>query len=1002
MPVRDASGEQGRGCGALFGVGELVGRAAELARLDAVLAGLDRPDAPTAVDIAGEPGIGKSRLLGEVCARARKAGFTVLRGRATEYEQHIPFQAFADALADVTPGTLDADPLLAEADAVLHGLRTAQGASGGDGAELADRSGADHGGATRFGLHRAMAALLSRLGEGGGLVLAVDDLHWADPASRELVDHLIRHPAHGRVLLVVARRGRQTPTSLTATLARGADSGAVLHVALEPLPEQESVLALAADLPPDQAKRLYAASEGNPLYLLSLLHAYRGDSPSHPLTAHAGGPRMSAESADALGVPSGLASLLLDELTTLTGPQRRVVEAVAALGDHATPAMLAVATDAAAPEVEEHTAALARRDLLRLGPGGRWALRHPLMRALVYENAPAGQRAEVHRRAARELARGGASAAERAHHVEHAFTGWDPEAADVLTEAAAQLASTAPATAAHLLHVVLTRMPDTAEHARRRGELVLARARALGVSGSPRESRELLHTLIGTLEAGGHPELRTEAIAQCAVMERHLGHSPEATALLRRELSRTPGPPPGQAVPLGLALGMSALLTASYPEVRADVARALDAARAHSESTGDATGEAAALALAALGEAYEGRTEDAARYADAARDLADALIDPSLTDLCESLVWLAWAEALLERYADAERHLTRGLDIARRSGQLLVLPHLLTSRAFVHLNTCRLPSALESAEEAESIARAVGSGDLLAFTLAIKTLILILARPLGDGSALATGEEAVAAAGGSKGWWAALAWCMLGHAAFLSGDPHRAREAIVSTGGGPELPLLQPSIRPAQLDTLVNAALSTGDLAQAERWAAQAAREADLLGLSGQRAAALRAAATLAEHRGDIDEAVRLLDAVIDEHARHGLPLWEAYALLRAVPLVQRAGQGPRAAVMWQRAHRLATDGGARLLVDLAELVRPQLVAEAPLVPPELADLTARELEVATLIAEGLSNQAIAARLWLSRRTVETHLSAIYRKCGIPSRSALASLMTRTALGKAG
>ena len=82
-----------------------------------------------------------------------------------------------------------------------------------------------------------------------------------------------------------------------------------------------------------------------------------------------------------------------------------------------------------------------------------------------------------------------------------------------------------------------------------------------------------------------------------------------------------------------------------------------------------------------------------------------------------------------ERYTDAERHITRGLDIARRSGQLHVLPHLLTSRAFLHLNTCRLPSALEAAEEAESIARSAGSRDLLAFTLAIKTLVLLLASP---------------------------------------------------------------------------------------------------------------------------------------------------------------------------------------------------------------------------------------------------------------------------------
>ncbi|MET7452002.1 AAA family ATPase [Streptomyces sp. NPDC005574] len=954
---------------------ELVGRAAELVRLDALLAGLGGPGVPSVVDIAGEPGIGKSRLVGEVCARARLAGFTVLRGRATEYEQHVPLQAFTDALADADPRSPAADPVLAEAESVLHGV----GHAPDD-----DTSGA--GAAARFGLHRAIAAFFARLGE-RGLVLAIDDLHWADPASRELLDHLIRHPPRGRVLLVVARRARQTPTPLTAALARGADDGVVLHLDLGPLPEGESLRALAADVPEDQARRLFAASEGNPLYLLALLHAHRGGAPVPSITAHAG-------TTDAVGVPGGLAALLLDELTTLTEPQRRVAEAVAVLGDHATPVMLGAATGLSAGAVEERTHALVARDVLRAGPGGRWVLRHPLVRALVHENTAPGRRAELHRRVARELAAGGAPATERAHHIERSMTGWDAKAAAVLGEAAAQYASTAPATSAHLLGVVLGHMPTTSEYVRRRGELVLARARALGVSGNLRESRDLLHTLI---EASGkdHPDLRTEAVAQCAVMERHLGHSPEATALLRRELSRHPGPHPGQAVSLRLALGMSALLTATYPEVRAEVAEAVSIARGDD----DPAGEAAALALAALGEAYEGETAAASAFADEAARLVDALTDPGLTDLCESLGWLAWAEALLERYAEAERHFTRGLDIARRGGRLHVLPHLLTSKAFVHLSTCRLPSALEAAEEAESLARAAGSRDLLAFALAIKTLVLLLARPFGDDSALRTGEEAVAATSGTTGWWSALAWCMLGHATYVSGDPHRAQESLMTAGGGRELPLLQPSIRPGQLDTLVGSALAAGDLDQAGRWAAQAAREARRLGLGGQRAAALRAEASLAEQRGDIDKAVRLLDAAVEEYARCGQTLWEAYSLLRVAPLVRRAGQGRRAAAAWHRAHRIAEGGGARLLVDLAELVRPQVMEQTPSVPPELAELTARELEVAGLLAQGLSNQDIAGRLHLSRRTVETHLSSVYRKLALPSRSALTGLMTRIGLG---
>ncbi|MET8581434.1 LuxR family transcriptional regulator [Streptomyces collinus] len=973
----------------------IVGRSAELARLDALLAGLGRADPggsdpggsdlsrsdpggsdrPKVVDIVGEPGIGKSRLLDEVCARARAAGITALRGRATEYEQHVPYRLFTDALADPGPRYGDADPALAEARSVLCGIGKEPGDTSAEGT------------AARFGPHRAIAASLARLGT-RGLVLALDDLHWADPASRELLDHLIRHPARGHVLLVVARRDRQTPTSLTAALTRGAVGGAVLQLALEPLSEQESVLALAPGIPADQARRLHAVGEGNPLYLFALAHAHRAGGPHGPTPGGFG---------DALypaGLPRGLAALLLDELTALTEPQRRLVEAVAALGDHATPALLTVTSGLSPQDVESETGALAVRDLLRPGPDDRWALRHPLLRALVHEGTVPGRRAEIHRRAARELARAGAPATERARHVERSLTGWDPRAAEVLVEAAARFASTAPGTAAHLLGVVLTHMPDTPDRIARRGALVLARARALGVSGSLQESRDLLHVLIET--AGkDHPELRTQAVAQCAVMERHLGHSPEATALLRRELSRDPGPSPAQAVSLRLALGMSALLTASYPDAREDVALAVALARSHDHPTG----EAAALALAALGEAYEGETEAAARFADAAGSLADALTDPGLAESCEALVWLAWAETLLERYGDAERHLTRGLRIARRTGQLHVLPHLLTSQAFVHLTTCRLPSALEAAEEAESIARAAGSDELLGFTLAIKTLVLLLVRPLGDGGALSCGEEAVAAAGRSRGWWSSLAWCMLGHAAYASGDPQRAREAITTAGGGAGLPLLQPSIRPGQLDTLAAAALAAGDVDAAAGWIDRATREADRLGLDGQRAAALRAQATLAEHHGEPARAVRLLEAAAQEYVRCGQSLWEAYSLLRAAPLARRTGQGARAAAMWRRAHRIAVGGGARLLVDLAELIRPEVTEETPTPPAQLAQLTARELEVAELVARGLSNQDIAGRLHLSRRTVETHLSSIYRKASVPSRAALAGLMTRVGLG---
>ncbi|WP_434028178.1 helix-turn-helix transcriptional regulator [Streptomyces graminofaciens] len=973
----------------------LVGRAAELERFDSVIGRVGQDDAPAVIDVAGDAGMGKSRLLSELCARARQRGLTVLRGKATEYEQHTPFQAFTDAFVDVDPSFLASDTLPEAAAPVLYGAGGVQDAAQGTGNR------------DRFGLYRAVADVLTRLGERSGLAMVLDDLHWADPASLELLDHMIRHPVRGRVLLVLARRERQTPPRLDAALMRGVDSGAVLRTTLRPLPEQESIEALAPDLRPRDAKEIYEASEGNPLYLRCLLHAHRHG-------ARRRGTLVRGHNDTVTGVPSGLASLLLEELTSLTVAQRHTIQAVAVLGDHATPAMVSLTTGTpTAAELDDCVGALARRDLLRMGSDGRWTLRHPLLRALVYEHTPAPRRAEIHRTAADELARTGASAAERAHHVERSLVEWDPASAAVLSEAAARFAHTAPATAAHLLDVVLRLMPDTPTYSRRRGELTLARARALGVGGSLRESRDLLYTLISG-PGQDDASLRGDATALCAMMERHLGHSPEAIALLQRELVRTPGPEPRQAVSLGLALGMAALNTVSYPDVRDDIARTLAVARSH----GDLMGEMAALALGALGEAYEGQAAAARRFTDAAAGLVDGLTDPTFTEASESLVWLAWAEALLERYADAERHADRGLDIARRSGQVHVLPHLLSAKAFVHLTTCRLPSALESAEEAESVARAIGSSDLLAFTLCFKALILLLHSPLGDTGALRTAQEAVAAAGGSRHWWASLARCVLGHTALVSGDPHRAQNAIL-TAGGPELLDLQPSIRPGQLETLVNTALAVGNTDQAARWAARALAEAERMGLRGQLGAALRAEAALAQHRGDTRAAARLFERAAQAYAPSGATLWEAYSMLLATPQAQAAGDAPRAAAMWERARRLADDGGARLLSDLAAVVRPQDVeasrrpteldrltekptrTEEPLrTPTELDQLTKREREITELVAQGLSNQAIATKLYISCRTVESHLSAIYRKTELPSRSALASLATRAALDR--
>ncbi len=515
-----------RGATGRAGGSPLVGRTAEIAQFDAVLDRLGR-GSPAVVDLTGAAGIGKSRLVGEFCLRARRRGLTVLRGRATEYEQHLPFQPFADAFADVDDRAPSvASELLDLLSPVRSGRAT--GPSPVTGTPAVDR----------FALHRSTARMLAQLGT-AGLMVALDDIHWADPASLELLDHLARHPVSGPVVLVVARRDRQTPPALTAALARGLDTAAVIRIGLAPLGERECVEGLAPGLPPVRAAQLYTASEGNPLYFLSLLHAHREGAGLRGASF----PASTGDHSD--GLPVGLGSLLLNELTPLTPSQRRTLEAVAVLGDHATPPVIGATAHGTDAELDGDLDTLARRDLVRAGPGGRLMLRHPVLRTLVYESTDAWRRVDIHRTAAVELARAGAPAVEQAQHIERSVTAWDPQAIAVLGQAAEQTESTAPTSCAHWLGIMLRLVPDTAEHASERRRLMLRRARALGVAGGLRESRELLHQVIST-SGPDEADVRTAAVLLCALVERHLGRYPEAIALLRRELKRKPGPSPAR------------------------------------------------------------------------------------------------------------------------------------------------------------------------------------------------------------------------------------------------------------------------------------------------------------------------------------------------------------------------------------------------------------------------------------------------------------------------
>jgi predicted ATPase len=235
----------------------LVGRASELDSLDRLLAQVARGES-AALELVGEPGIGKTRLLSELAARADARGHLVLSGRAGELELDLPFWVFVDALDEYVHGLdpqrlgeLDED-VRAELATVFPSLA---------GLATGHKTALQH---ERYRSHRAVCTLLETLAQTEVVVLVLDDVHWADPASVELLGALLHRPPAARVLIALALRPRQASDRLSAALERAHRAGTVTRIelgALDPESARE-LLGNGAD-----ATSLYEESGGNPFYL---------------------------------------------------------------------------------------------------------------------------------------------------------------------------------------------------------------------------------------------------------------------------------------------------------------------------------------------------------------------------------------------------------------------------------------------------------------------------------------------------------------------------------------------------------------------------------------------------------------------------------------------------------------------------------------------------------------------------------------------------------------
>jgi ATP/maltotriose-dependent transcriptional regulator MalT len=958
---------------------EIVGRTEELALVERALAETEAGRAAV-VQISGDPGIGKTTLLAELGRRAEERSRLVLAGRASELERDLPYWIFIDAL-DEYLRTLDPDWLAGidgESDGELSRIFPALTGAAADRATVLDE---------RYRVHRAVRALLEELARRRPLVLLLDDLHWADPASVDLFGSLVRRPPRARFLLALAVRSRQAPPRLAAALADAERSGGLIHVEPRTLSEAEVDELLGPEISPEKARKLRDESGGNPFYLEQLV---RVTGLAIPETGPAGPP-------EEVALPPAVAAALAGELADLPTGARAFLDAAAVVGD---PFELDFA--AATAQVSEADALTALDPLLSAGflhrtdVPRRFRFRHPILRRAVYDATGNAWRSGAHERAARALAAHGEPAAARAHHVDQFASLGDRDAIRLFREAADAGAERAPASAARWYRAALRLLPHDAEDAEERADLLERLAAVLAGNGQFEESRAALLELV-TVAPAERPARRVRASAACARIEHLLGRHEAAHERLLAALDQlAPGDSLDRAA-LMLDLAMDAYFGRRYEPMRQWGLQALAVARA----LDDRPLTAAAHAVVCLAEAYDGRMDDAQAHGEEARQLVDALPDDELAIRLDAAANLGAAEIYLGRSEDAIAHLQRGLALGRATGQGQLFPLLTQELAVALARLGRLDEALEHLDGAIEAARLAGSAQSLAWTLMNRSWTAMVSGDLD--SALAAAEESAELVRGLDdspvATWSA---CILGGVLLERGEVARGLAVIYGGAGGPELTRVPGDFPVLIQERVAGALVAAGRLDEAEIAAGRAAARAEAIGLALSSAVAARATARVLLARGDVEgAAARALEAAAAADGV-GARLEAARSRTVAGRALIAAGEKGRAAEELEAAAAALDACGAIRDRDEAERELRRLGSRshrrrggARTDGEGLAALTARELEVARLVVDRRTNPEIAAELFLSQKTVETHLRNAFRKLGVSSRVELARAVER-------
>ncbi|MDT9699097.1 AAA family ATPase [Streptomyces sp. P17] len=958
----------------------LVGRDQELARLLGVLERARAGEA-RAVLVAGDAGVGKTRVLDEVASRAATDGMTVLSGHCVDLgDVGLPYLPFTEVL-----GSLAADPRFAD---VLAGHPVVDRMLGG---------GTDTARDSRLRLFEGMAALLTDLADTAPLLLVLEDLHWADQSSRDLLRFLLSRGAlqrsAGGVAVLASYRAddlhRRHP--LRPLLAELVRLPAVERLELRPLADAEVTRLVRSleerPLPDTTVRRIVERAEGNAFYAEELL---------------------AATDTEAGGVPSGLADVLLIRFEQLSDTAQQVLRTAAVAGRRVEHDLLREAAGLPEDELESALREALGRQLLVPGDSDTYSFRHALAREAVYADLLPGERARLHGAFARLLAgrpRRAETAAERAHHYRESH-----DLAEALTASleAADHARRVGAPAEELRHLeaALDLWPAVEASARPSGEgsdrvtLTLRASSAAAHAGEAHRAVALTRSALAGVDQDENSELAARVrytlagnLMSVDNLSAAYAHSSEALALI-------PAEPPSPTWVWAAATHVLAARQVGENDTALRVARE---ALAVAERLEVADARADLLISLAILEGDGRRSPEGRERLREARDLARTSGNAPVE--LRALLHFAMGSYEAGELEECLPWLTEGLERARRAG-------LLSSTYPMEMRYLRL-LVLYTLGRWDECVRAAASDSGVLPTAGGYTSGPAWYVSLARGDLKAAGR-ARALLEGPFDWMGTLvAGIVLTDAAALAGEPEAAVERVRSTvaaltddaGFRPDVTVRLAALALSAVADRAAELRRSGDEAGARRWADTATELMELARDSAEHSAdrapqGPEGMAWLARAEAEWLRATSGPDAEAWTKAVAAFGYGDAYELarcrLRYAEALLTAERRKEAAVEAAAVRETAARLGALPLLERADALirRGQLSHTQDRTSP----LTAREQDVLRLLARGRSNRQIGEELFISGKTASVHVSNILAKLGAASRGEAVAIAYREGL----